>query len=99
MPLKRHIRAYHLWRVFPPDGAGGPDLRINTLDNGRQYGHRAQPHARFETETRQRYADNGVAFHAMPDYVTPGNFVRSSAPGFEDAIYLALTQPLRELGA
>lgn len=105
MPFQRHILQYTTWRVFPADGAGGPNLYAPTPAGAplsrspvRQFVYRASAE-RFELETKQRYADRGETIHPRPDYLTPGNFVRSSALGFEDSIYLALTQPLRELGA
>ena len=95
------------WRHFFPDGSGAPDLVHHVRARGAysfraiqaetlKGAHEQKPDGRY---SRPAGADEHGGGESWMGEVAPSTFVRSSHVRFEWAIYLALTAPLRELGA
>lgn len=97
MPQQGHITTRD-WRYYPADGDGTGDHGRGMLRQ-RQYTHRATDETMHMMPAMMRHQMDGQVERNAPHARTPPTFIISSSKEFEWAVYLTLTNPLRELGA
>jgi hypothetical protein len=86
------------WRNFPVNASGNADFSAG-IQAALVYTHRARSDAVHQDEAKTRYALDGTVDRYRSSSRVPHTFVISSSSTFKRAVYLALTYPLRELGA